>query len=109
MTAIGGAGGELSDPARALRHAWPGLVAFTAGLAWVAADAVAIALAVSGRFIAATVVAQALIVLTVASFLLGLVALVLRRGRWWGFGGAMLSAVTNPMVMLVAVGFLHDL
>ena len=107
MSSVGVA--ALGHTAPALRQAWPGLVAFTGGVAWVAADTVAIVLAVTGQFLAATVIAQVLIVLSAASFLLGIAALALRRGRWWGLGGALLSATANPMVLLVGAGFIVDL
>lgn len=81
-----------------------GIWSLVVAVAMLALEIVAIALGSSGQWLVSTILAWAVIVLTAASFLLGLFAIITRRGRAWGLAGAVLSVLVNPLVQLWVLG-----
>lgn len=69
-------------------------------------EAVAIAVGSGGQWLAATVLAWLVIVLTVVSFCGGIVAVIRGYGRRWGIAAAALSLIANPLVLLWLFGAL---
>ncbi|WP_394771663.1 hypothetical protein [Lacisediminihabitans sp.] len=82
------------------RRQWPGLAAFALVVLLIAVEAVAVSIGSTGQWTTATVLAWTVIALTIVSFLGGLAAVVLRRGRRWGAVAAILSVVANPLVLV---------
>lgn len=70
---------------------------------FVALEIVAIVLASNGLWAVATALAWAVIVLTVASFLVGASAVILRRKRRLGILAMILSLVANPLVLIAVL------
>jgi len=99
-------------------HAWPvdaspppkirgplfGIIAFSVAVLCLIGDIVAISLASTGAYLPATVIGQTVITVTIGSFIAGVVAFVIRRGRSWGMAAAILSFVGNPLVAVVVLG-----
>lgn len=82
-----------------LPHWWPAAVAFLLVVVVVVLDAVAVGLAGSGSFAAATVVAWVAIVLSVLSVLGGILAIVLGRGRPVAIAAVILGILANPWLL----------
>jgi hypothetical protein len=81
-------------------------VALGLGILFLLADIVAIALAAGRLWPAATLIAQITLVATGVSFGLGLIAVVLDRGRWIGVAAMIVSVFANPWILLQLFGFL---
>ncbi|TXN32368.1 hypothetical protein [Lacisediminihabitans profunda] len=82
------------------RRQWPGLAALALAVLLVVVEAVAVSIGSTGHWAAATVLAWAVISLTIVSFLGGLVGVALRRGRRWGAAAMVVSVVANPLVLV---------
>jgi hypothetical protein len=67
-------------------------------------EIVAIVLGSARQWQVATVLGQAVIVLTIAAFLLGLVAVILGRGRRLGVIAMIVAVLGNPLVQLWLLG-----
>ena len=97
-----GPGGNVTArPSRA-----PGALSLLGALACVVVDAIAIATAVDGGYLAATLLAQFAIVVTVVTFAMGLYGAITARGRRAGVIGAAVSVVANPLVLVALLAFL---
>lgn len=95
-------------PARR-RSGWrPPIGALALGLAllFVVADAVAIAVSAQGQWVLGTLIAQAIIVATIASFALGIGAFVANRGRRYAAVAVVISILANPLVLTGILAFL---
>lgn len=91
---------DAGDPPRA-RRSWPvGIIALALAVLFAVAEVVGVLLANAGQFGIATIIGQSLIMLTVLSFLLGLFAVIRRRGRVWGAIAMVLSLFVNPLVLI---------
>ena len=86
------------------RTRWLGLWSLVAAIALLLLEVVAIVLGSTGQWSLSTILAWAVIVLTAASFVVGLLAVALGRGRGWGAAGAVLSVLVNPLVQLWVLG-----
>jgi hypothetical protein len=86
-----------------------GAVSLGAALLLAVVEAIAIALGSDQHFVAATILAWFVIVLTVASFIAGLVAVVSGRGRRVGIAAMVLSVLANPLVLVWLLGALGSL
>jgi hypothetical protein len=82
------------------RRQWPGLASLALTVVLVAVDTAAVSIGSTGQWTAATVLAWSVISLTIVSFLGGLAAVVLRRGRRWGAAGMVVSVAANPLVLV---------
>lgn len=91
---------SAGEPPR-VRRPWPvGIIALAIAVLLAAAEVVGVLLANSGQLGVATLIGQSLIVLTVLPFLLGLFAVIRRRGRGWGIAAMILSLLVNPLVLI---------
>ena len=81
-----------------------GALALTAAVVFAVMHGVAVATAADGGYAAATALAWAVIVGTVASLLLGAAAVVQRRGRRWGAIAIAVSLLANPLVLVWLLG-----
>ena len=95
---------ELRPRRVAVRTRWLGVWSLAAAVLLVGLEVVAIVLGSSGQWWLSTLVAWAVIVLTAASFVFALVAIVLGRGRAWAVAGAIVSVLANPLVQLWVLG-----
>ncbi|MCU1639512.1 MAG: hypothetical protein JWL94_2159 [Microbacteriaceae bacterium] len=93
------------------RRPIPSLGAVSVGLSLLclAGDTAAIFLASNGEYVVSALLAQAVILLSVAAFFAGILAAILRRRRRLGLAGAGLALVANPLVALVVLGFFGSL
>lgn len=82
-----------------------GIIAFALAALFAAADIAAIALAGTGDWGVGSLIGQSTTVLTIVSFVLGVVAVILDRGRGWGVAGIILSVVANPFVLTNLLSF----
>jgi hypothetical protein len=82
-----------------------GLVALVSVLVLVALEVVGVLLAVGGAYASATFIGQAIIVLTFVPFVLGIVAVILNRGRLTGTIAVVLAVLANPLVLNAVLGF----
>ncbi len=94
-------GSVTARPSRA-----PGALSLLGALACVVVDAIAIATAVNGAYLAATLLAQFAVVVTVVTFAMGLYGAITARGRRAGVIGAAVSVVANPLVLVALLAFL---
>ena len=89
---------------------WPlGIIAFVLAALLAAVEAVAIYLASNGQPVIATVIGQALIVVTALPLALGVFAVIRRRDRNWGSAAIIVSIVANPLILLNILGFFRAL
>lgn len=96
-------------PAVGLSAVSLGAGSFGAALLLAVVEAIAIALGSDQHFVAATILAWCVIVLTVASFIAGLVAVVSGRGRRGGIAAMVLSVLANPLVLVWLLGTVGSL
>jgi len=85
--------------------ALPGLLAVLAAGFFAVLHGVAVGAAAGGDNTTATVLAWTVIVGTIATLLLGVVAVVSGRGRRWGALAVVLSLLANPFVLMRVLGF----
>jgi hypothetical protein len=83
-----------------------GIAALGLAILFLVADIVAIALAAGRVWPVATTIAQVTLVLTIVSFVMGLVAVLSDRGRRSGAVAIGVSVFANPWVLLALFGFL---
>ncbi|WP_168625815.1 MULTISPECIES: hypothetical protein [unclassified Cryobacterium] len=97
---------EWPDAEPKRRRPFPfGLVALVSVLVLIALEVTGVLLAVSGAYAAATFIGQAIIVLTFVPFVLGIVGVILNRGRLTGAIAIVLAVLTNPLVLNTVLGF----
>ena len=82
-----------------------GLVALVSVLVLIVLEVVGVLLAVGGAYASATFIGQAIIVLTFVPFVLGIVAVILNRGRLTGAIAVVLAVLTNPLVLNAILGY----
>ncbi|MBK4349016.1 hypothetical protein [Lacisediminihabitans changchengi] len=97
---------ELGPTAPQRRMISLGAIALTAVAALAVVEIVAIIIGTAGEWAIADALGKAVIVLTVATLLLGIVAAVRRRGGRLGAVAAVVSILINPLVL---IGLLHAL
>jgi hypothetical protein len=105
----GPADGRARPGAGSLGAVSLGAGSFGAALLLAVVEAIAIALGSDQHFVAATILAWFVIVLTVASFIAGLVAVVSGRGRRVGIAAMVLSVLATPLVLVWLLGALGSL
>lgn len=95
---------DAGEPPR-VRRPWPiGIIALGIAVLLAVAEVVGVFLANNGQFTVATLIGQALVGLTVLSFLLGLFAAIRGLGRGWGIAAMILSLLVNPLVLINLLG-----
>jgi len=101
----------LAEPAPVVPRAAPraprsvlGVSAFVLSLIFSLGTGIALALFFAESLDAATVVAFTAVGATAASFALGLLAVILGRGRGWGLAAMAISLLSNPFVLVVGFG-----
>lgn len=77
-------------------------------MAFAVADGYAVAVAIGDYYELAILLAVVATVGTVIAFLLGAVALVLGRGRWFGLAAMVLSVLANPFTLVQLLIFFSD-
>ncbi|MHB1170979.1 MAG: hypothetical protein ACYCZY_00490 [Lacisediminihabitans sp.] len=77
-----------------------GGIALALSAVFLVTEASAIVLAVAQSWGVATILAQLIIVLTAVSFIVGLIAVIMNRGRGLGMAAMLLSVVANPLVLV---------
>ena len=83
-----------------------GVLALVIALGGVGAEALGIGVASAGDDLLGTVLAVIAIALTAFGAALGIVAIILRRGRLWGVGAAVLGILANPLLLVLVLGAL---
>lgn len=97
---------EVERRPRAPRRNWPlGHTAFGLAVLLVILEGVAVYLASFGQPVAATILSQVLVVVTVIPFALGLLAVIRNRKRGWGIAAMALSLFANPVILLTVLRF----
>jgi hypothetical protein len=86
---------------------WPGAAALAGAIGVVVLDAVAVSLAGSGTYVAATAVAWVAIILSAVTVIGGVLAIVLGRGRIAGIVALGLGLVANPFLLARLFEVLH--
>jgi len=101
----------LAEPAPSVPHPAPrapravlGIGAFLLSLLFSLGTGIALALFFAESLDAATIVAFTAIGLTTASFAVGLLAVILGKGRGWGAAAMAISLISNPFVLVVGLG-----
>lgn len=97
---------EATAPRRPLPFA---SVAFASAVILLITQGIAINLAATGSPVAATVIAQILIGVTVIPFGLGAVALVRGPHRGWAIAAMMVSVIANPFILRTVLSFFGSL
>ncbi|MGV8970315.1 MAG: hypothetical protein ACOH1J_07695 [Microbacteriaceae bacterium] len=103
-TRVGGAGAQAARR----RRPWLGVGACVMVVAFAVVDGFAIAAAIDDNYELAVILAVIAAVGTVITFLVGAVALVVGRGRWWGLAAMALSVLTNPVTLVQVLVFFSD-
>jgi len=99
----------VAEPVASKRRSrWLGVIALVIAVAFAVADGYAIAVAIGDYYELAIVLAVVAIVGTGIAFLLGAVALVLGRGRWFGLAAMVLSVLANPFTLVQLLLFFSD-
>ncbi|HUG51806.1 MAG TPA: hypothetical protein VLZ78_12485 [Terrimesophilobacter sp.] len=99
----------VPERARALVSVPLGVVALGLAALFVVGDVLAISMASSGNWRLGTVLAQAMMVATLGSLVLAVVAAALGRGRRWAVAAAVLSVLANPLVLTGILSFADPL
>jgi hypothetical protein len=99
----------VPERARALVSVPLGGVALGLAALFVVGDVLAISMASSGNWGLGTVLAQAMMVATLGSLVLAVVAAALGRGRRWAVAAAVLSVLANPLVLTGILSFVDPL
>jgi K+-sensing histidine kinase KdpD len=92
-----------AGPRRGRRLLGPAV--FVAVLLLAVIEGVAVGAGATGDYPRATTLAWVVIVGTVCTFLLGVLAVVAGRGRWWGLAAAVLSVLVNPFTLMQILDF----
>jgi len=92
-----GPGHDVVDPPRSRRL---GVVTFVLAVVLLALDGVALGLLAADAVSPAAVLALVTLLASVVVGVIGLMAAVLRRGRWWGVAAVVLSSLSNPFVLV---------
>lgn len=95
---------ETSAPARPRRTL--GILSVLVAVVGAVAEGTGIAVASAGDDLVGTVLAVVAIGLTAAAAILGLLAILLGRGRVWGVVGVVLGIATNPLLLVLVLGVL---
>ncbi|MBD8139831.1 hypothetical protein IFT36_04630 [Frigoribacterium sp. CFBP 13605] len=96
-----GPGHDVLDPPRSRRL---GVVTFVLAVVLLALDGVALGLLAADAVSPAAVLALVTLLASVVVGVIGLMAAVLRRGRWWGVAAVVLSSLSNPFVLVWLIG-----
>ncbi len=92
-----GPGHDVVDPPRSRRL---GVVTFVLAVVLLALDGVALGLLAADAVSPAAVLALVILLASVVVGVIGLMAAVLRHGRWWGVAAVVLSSLSNPFVLV---------
>lgn len=93
----------LHRPRRTAPASAPGVVSLATAIAGAVLTTVAVATASSGSPGPGTVLAWFAISVTAVAFFVGVGAVVSRRGSRWGWTGAVLALMANPLVLLTVL------
>ena len=92
------------------RRPWQfGLIALGIAILLVIGEIIAISMAAAGQFTPATVLGQILIALTALPLVLGVLAIVRRRGTGMGIAAIVLAIAANPFVQISLFKFFGTL
>lgn len=103
---IDDADGAAATRGTSRRPAPLGALALAAACVFVVLHGVAVATATDGGFAPATALAWTVLVGTIASLLLGVAAVLLRRGHRAGAFAIVISLLANPFVLMRLFGLL---
>jgi hypothetical protein len=95
-----------TEPLTPRRFHWIGYAALIAAVVFAALEVVAIVVGSLRHWAVATLLGDALIGLTVVSFVVALAAVIFARGRRAGIAALVVSAVANPLVQIAVLGFI---
>lgn len=93
-----------TEPLLRRRFRWLGTAALGAAVLFAVLEVVAIVVGSDQHWATATIMADAVIVLTAVSLLGGVIAVILDRGRRLGIAAIVLSLVANPLVQIAVLG-----
>ncbi len=82
------------------RRPWLGVTALLLGLTVVGFDIAAYVAALDDVHAVASALVFVALGASVVAVVLGILAIVLRAGRWWGVAGLVLGVVANPLLMV---------
>jgi len=92
---------ESSSPPRSRRL---GVVTFVLAVALLALDGLALGLLAADVVGPAAVLALVTLLASIVVGVVALIAVAMRRGRWWGVAAVLLSVLANPFVLVWLVG-----
>lgn len=95
-----------TEPLMPTRFHWIGFAALIGAGAFAGLEVVAIVVGSLRHWAIATVLGDALIGLTVVSFVVAAAAVILGRGRRAGIAALIVSAIANPLVQIAVLGFI---
>ena len=82
---------------------WPGVLAVVLAAACAGLVATGVTVALTGDYAVATLLAQLAIGCSIAAVAIGIVSMVLGRGRRLGIAGCVLGVLANPLITLVVL------
>jgi hypothetical protein len=97
----------IAEPATA-RGPLLGRIALGAAVLFALLEIAAIVVGTARQWTLATLMGEAVIGLTVVSFLGGLAAVILKRGGGWGIGAMLVSVFANPLVQIALLGLIGN-
>lgn len=81
-----------------------GVVTFVLAIVLLALDGLALGLLAADAVSPAAVLALVTLLASIVVGVVGLMAVVMRRGRWWGVAAVILSSLSNPFVLVRLIG-----
>jgi len=81
-----------------------GVVTFVLAIVLLALDGLALGLLAADAVSPAAVLALVTLLASIVVGVVGLMAVVMRRGRWWGVAAVILSSLSNPFVLVWLIG-----
>jgi hypothetical protein len=81
-----------------------GVVTFVLAVALLALDGLALGLLAADAVSPAAVLALVTLLASIVVGVVGLLAVVMRRGPWWGVAAVVLSSLSNPFVLVWLIG-----
>ena len=81
-----------------------GVVTFVLAIVLLALDGLALGLLAGDAVGPAAVLALVTLLASIVVGVVGLMAVVMRRGRWWGVAAVVLSSLSNPFVLVWLIG-----
>ncbi|KQS22813.1 hypothetical protein [Frigoribacterium sp. Leaf186] len=97
-----GPGHDESTPAPRSRRL--GVVTFVLAVALLALDGLALGLLAADVVGPAAVLALVTLLASIVVGVVALIAVAMRRGRWWGVAALLLSVLANPFVLVRLIG-----